>query len=173
MFSFINREKLTCFATGYQYARHIVRWKVNGVSRRRGSDRFNTTCTEASRHSFHRLGRLLHPVKAGHTICLEAFVTWTHRSSMEVFVKAITENLLTGERQVCATAFMTMVAVDADGRPVEVPPVYPETEEEKWLYDGAEERMNYRKKRSKDSKVLAEKFGTDFPWDSSNNNKER
>ncbi|MFC0089890.1 acyl-CoA thioesterase [Allobacillus sp. GCM10007491] len=115
----------------------------------------------------------LHPVKAGHTICLEAFVTWTHRSSMEVFVKAITENLLTGERQVCATAFMTMVAVDADGRPVEVPPVYPETEEEKWLYDGAEERMNYRKKRRDDSKILAEKFGTDFPWDSPNNKNKR
>ncbi len=111
----------------------------------------------------------LKPVKAGHTICLEAFVTWTSFSSMEVFIKAITENLLTGERNVCTTAFMTMVAVDADGRPVEVPPVYPESEEEKWLHEGAPERARYRKERKKDSKLMAEKFGVDFPWDTPNN----
>ncbi|MET3684208.1 acyl-CoA hydrolase [Alkalibacillus flavidus] len=114
----------------------------------------------------------LSPVYEGSTICLEAFVTWTSTSSMEVFVKAVTENLLTGERTVCTTAFLTMVAVDEDGKPVEIPPVYPESSEEKWLNAGAAERAEYRKKRRKESKTLAERFGADFPWDPTHNHKD-
>ncbi|RPF54015.1 acyl-CoA thioesterase [Aquisalibacillus elongatus] len=113
----------------------------------------------------------LNPVKEGNTICLEAYVTYTHRTSMEIFVKAITENLLTGEREVCTTAFLTMVALDDDGKPQEVPPVYPESEEEKWLHNGAAERAEYRRKRREDSKELAERFGADFPWDPTTNQK--
>lgn len=112
------------------------------------------------------------PVEEGSTICLEAFVTWTSTTSMEVFVKAITENLLTGERTVCTTAFLTMVAVGEDGTPLEVPPVYPESSEEKWLNAGAAERADYRKKRRKESKMLAERFGADFPWDPTHNHKD-
>ncbi|WP_027965139.1 acyl-CoA thioesterase [Halalkalibacillus halophilus] len=107
----------------------------------------------------------LAPVKSGHTICLEAFVTWTHHTSMEIFVKAITENLLTGERKVCTTAFMTMVAVNESGKPVEVPSVYPETDQEKWLHEGGPKRAEHRKERRAHSKELAERFGTYFPWD--------
>ncbi|PKR77210.1 acyl-CoA thioesterase [Halalkalibacillus sediminis] len=106
----------------------------------------------------------LNPVYEGDTICLEAFVTWTHNTSMEIFVKAITENLLTGKRKVCTTAFLTMVAVDENGKPTKVPSVYPESEEEKWLHDGAEKRAEYRKARRDDSKMLAKKFGTSLPW---------
>ncbi|QHS23642.1 acyl-CoA thioesterase [Virgibacillus sp. MSP4-1] len=106
----------------------------------------------------------LTPVHEGDTICLEAFVTYTHKTSMEVFVKAVTENLLTGERNICATAFLTMVAIDENSQPAPVPHVYPETEEEQWLHQGAEKRADYRKGRKKDSKDMAEKFGTDLPW---------
>ncbi|WP_176752940.1 acyl-CoA thioesterase [Tenuibacillus multivorans] len=113
----------------------------------------------------------LTPVKEGNTICLEAYVTWTHRTSMEVFVKAVTENLLTGDREVCTTAFLTMVAIDDDGKPTEVPPVYPESKEEKWLHEGASSRAEYRNNRRKDSKELANKFGADFPWDPTTNQK--
>ncbi|WP_082232546.1 acyl-CoA thioesterase [Halobacillus massiliensis] len=106
----------------------------------------------------------LQPVFEGDTICLEAFVTWTHNTSMEVFVKAITENLLTGDRKVCTTAFLSMVAVDENNQPTPVPPVKPESEEEKWLHEGAARRHEYRKARRKESKELAEMFGTDLPW---------
>ncbi|TCT20915.1 acyl-CoA hydrolase [Melghiribacillus thermohalophilus] len=106
----------------------------------------------------------LHPVKEGDTICLEAFVTYTHHTSMEVFVKAVTENLITGDRKMCATAFLTLVALDKNNRPTPVPKVYPETEEEKWLHEGAKKRAEYRRQRRDDSKELAEKFGTDLPW---------
>ncbi|MBH0230476.1 acyl-CoA thioesterase [Halobacillus yeomjeoni] len=106
----------------------------------------------------------LQPVHEGDAICLEAFVTYTHNTSMEIFVKAITENLLTGERKVCTTAFLSMVAVDENNEPTPVPPVYPESEEEKWLHNGAQKRHEHRKARRKESKELAEKFGTGLPW---------
>ncbi|GGM33129.1 acyl-CoA thioesterase [Paraliobacillus quinghaiensis] len=106
----------------------------------------------------------LSPVKEGDTICLEAFVTYAHKTSMEVFVKAVTEHLISGERKVCATAYVTMVAIDDDNKPSEVPGVYPETEEEKWLQKEAAERANYRKERRKKSKEMAKTFGTSFPW---------
>lgn len=106
----------------------------------------------------------LQPVEEGDTICLEAFVTWTNNTSMEVFVKAVTENLLTGERKVCTTAFITMVAVDRNNRPTPVGAVYPESEEEKWLHQEAPKRAAHRKERRKSSKELANSFGAGFPW---------
>ncbi|WP_284140192.1 MULTISPECIES: acyl-CoA thioesterase [unclassified Virgibacillus] len=108
----------------------------------------------------------LQPVKEGDSICIEAFVTWTHNTSMEVFVKAVNEDLLSGKRKVCATAFMTFVAVDEHGKPIPVPPIYPETELEKHLHDGAPLRAERRRERRSQSKEYATMFGTDFPWKS-------
>lgn len=106
----------------------------------------------------------LEPVKEGDSICVEAFVTWAHHTSMEIFAKAVTENLLSGERRVSATAFITCVAVDEDGRPVPVPEVYPETSQEKYLHEGAAERAEQRKQRRQTSKKMAQEFGTEYPW---------
>lgn len=89
----------------------------------------------------------LAPVKVGEALLLEAFVSWTHRSSMEVYVKVESENLSTGERKTTATSFLTFVALDEDGKPTPVPPVFPETSEESALFDTAEERYEARKKR--------------------------
>lgn len=106
----------------------------------------------------------LAPVKKGDSICVEAFVTWTHNTSMEVFVKAVTEDLLTGDRKVCTTAFLTFVAIDENGRPIPVPSVYPESEEEKQLHDGASRRAELRRERRQQSREMAKAFGTDYPW---------
>ncbi len=89
----------------------------------------------------------LMPVKAGEAIRLEAFVTWTHKTSMEVYVKVESENLLTGEVKLTATAYLTFVALGSDGRPTPVPPVIPETEEEKWHYETAPARYEMRRQR--------------------------
>ncbi len=107
----------------------------------------------------------LHPIKEGYSVCLEAFVSWTHRTSMEVFVKVISENLLTGERKLCALSFLTFVAVDENGNPAPVPNVIAETEEEKWLFEGAPKRAERRRKRRDESKQLAKNFGTQKPWE--------
>jgi acyl-CoA hydrolase len=89
----------------------------------------------------------LEPVKVGEAIRLEAFVTWTHKTSMEVYVKVESENLLTGEVKLTASAYLTFVALGSDGRPTPVPPVIPETEEEKWHYETAPARYEMRKQR--------------------------
>lgn len=91
----------------------------------------------------------LAPVKLGEALQLEAFVSWTHRSSMEVYVKVESENLLTGETQTTATSYLTFVAVDDQGKPTPVPQVIPETEEEVRLFESAKERYDARKKRKK------------------------
>lgn len=106
----------------------------------------------------------LHPIQIGQSVCLEAFVTWTHKTSIEVFVKVVAENLLTGERNVCATAFLTFVAVDSDGRPQPVPPVLPETELEQFLHAGGPARAESRRTRRDLSKQLASRFGALPLW---------
>ncbi|ULL15768.1 acyl-CoA thioesterase [Paenibacillus sp. H1-7] len=92
----------------------------------------------------------LAPVRVGEAILLEAFVSWTHRSSMEVYVKVESENLFTGERKTTATSFLTFVALDDEGKPTPVPAVIPETEEERKLYASAQERYQARKKRKEE-----------------------
>lgn len=88
----------------------------------------------------------LAPIKTGDAINLEAYVTCTHCTSMEVFVKVERENLLTGEKQLTSRAYLTMLAVDDNGKPTPVPQVIPETGEEKRQYEQAKERYINRKK---------------------------
>lgn len=107
----------------------------------------------------------LHPIHEGNSVCLEAFVTYTGRTSMEVFVKVIAEDLLSGERHVCALSFLTMVAIDEHGKPISVPQVVPETEMEKQLYSSGKERAEIRKKRRQETEKMAKDLGTDLPWD--------
>ena len=107
----------------------------------------------------------LHPIKSDQAICLESFVTWTHNTSMEVFVKVIGEDLLTGDRTVCATSFLTFVALDTQGEPHPVPAVIPETEFEKKLFETAPDRSVLRKERRARSKVFAKEFGGKQPWE--------
>jgi acyl-CoA hydrolase len=105
----------------------------------------------------------LRPLNVGQAIHLEAFVSWTNNTSMEVFVKVMGEDLWTGERFVGATAFLTFVALD-NGKPHPVPPVIPESEQEKELFDTAPERSRLRRERRHLSRNFAEKFGMVNPW---------
>ncbi|MBW5469593.1 acyl-CoA thioesterase [Brevibacillus formosus] len=107
----------------------------------------------------------LQPIRVDNEVALEAFVTWTHNTSMEVFVKIVAEDLLTGVRCVCATSFLTFVAIGEDGRPTPVPKIVPETEEEVFLHNGADKRAAARKIRRKDNKHLADMLGTRRPWE--------
>ncbi|MGH9612595.1 MAG: acyl-CoA thioesterase [Bryobacteraceae bacterium] len=86
----------------------------------------------------------LHPVRIGQLIVLRSSVNRVFRTSMEVGVRVEVETLVTGEIKHTSSAYLTFVALDDDGRPTPVPPVIPETEEEKRRYGGAEERRRYR-----------------------------
>ena len=83
----------------------------------------------------------------GDALTLEAFVTYTGTSSMEVYVKVTAHNLIRDEVKLTTESFLTMVAVNEEGKPIPVPKVYPETKEEKQLYITAPFRKENRKKR--------------------------
>ena len=100
----------------------------------------------------------LHPISVGHMICMESFVTWVHKTSMEIYVSVISEDLKSGERRVCASSFLTFVAIDERGNKLEVPPLIPETEFEKELNRSAPERFQRRMERRVSSRKLADKF---------------
>lgn len=87
------------------------------------------------------------PIRVGQVMILMAAVNWAGRTSMEVGVKVYAENPLTGERDHTNTAFVTFVAIDASGRPAPVPPVLPETDEERQWFREAQERRRLRLRR--------------------------
>jgi acyl-CoA hydrolase len=72
----------------------------------------------------------LHPVYVGNHVTVKATVNAAWRSSMEVGVRVEAENVRTGDVTHTSTAYLTMVALDEDGRPSTVPPVEPETADE-------------------------------------------
>jgi len=77
------------------------------------------------------------PVKLGDVVTLEGKVSRTFNTSIEVFVDVWVESPTGGDRKKCNEAILTFVAVDQLGIPVPVPPVVPETEEEKKRFDSA------------------------------------
>lgn len=86
----------------------------------------------------------LHPVHIGQLIILKSSVNRVFRTSMEVGVKVMVEDLTTGEVRHTSSAYLTFVALDEHGQPTPVPPVIPETEEEKRRYEEAGRRREYR-----------------------------
>src|SRR5271166_6004066 len=73
----------------------------------------------------------LYPIRVGELVVLRAHITRTFRTSMEAEVRVYREDYLTGARQQTSSAFVTYVALDAAGTPQEVPPLIPQTREEK------------------------------------------
>jgi acyl-CoA hydrolase len=80
----------------------------------------------------------------GDVLELEAVVSSTGRTSMEVFVSVNSMDLVTGEKQLTTESFLTMVAMDENNKPTPVPGVYPETEAEKRLFETGPARRNHR-----------------------------
>ncbi len=86
----------------------------------------------------------LHPIRVGHLVLLEAIVTRSFTTSLEVRVEVRSEEPLTGEQTRTATAFLTFVALDDKGRPVAVPRSRPATEKQFEFHEGALERRRRR-----------------------------
>lgn len=84
------------------------------------------------------------PINVGDAVVIEAQITRAFHTSMEVYVRVRGENPVRGEVYVATEAFYTMVAIDSAGKPIPVPAVEPETEEEKQLYASAEIRRKFR-----------------------------
>jgi acyl-CoA hydrolase len=86
----------------------------------------------------------IHPVRLGQWVRLRSSVNRAFRTSMEVGVKVWVEDLIRGGQQHVSSAYLTFVAIDAEGHGVPVPPLIPETEEEKRRYEEAGARREYR-----------------------------
>jgi acyl-CoA hydrolase len=71
---------------------------------------------------------------------------------MEVGVKVFAMNPLTGEIRHANSAYLTFVAIDENGKPVPVPPIIPETDEEKRRYEEALIRRQQRLKHKEELK---------------------
>jgi acyl-CoA hydrolase len=86
----------------------------------------------------------LTPIHIGDLVILKASVNRAFRTSMEVGVKVFVENLRSGVLRHTSSAYLTFVAIDASGNRVPVPPVLPQTDEERRRFDHAGERRKYR-----------------------------
>jgi acyl-CoA hydrolase len=94
------------------------------------------------------------PVRVGDLVVMHASVNYVGRSSMEVGVRVEAEDLLTGNRRHTNSCYLTFVAIDQNGRPIEVPLLVPETPDEERRYEAAKER---RRRRLEERELEAER----------------
>lgn len=77
------------------------------------------------------------PIRLGDMVTLKAKISRAYTSSMEVYVDVYVDSHKTGERMKSNEAIFNFVAVDQNGRPIDVPGIIPETDEEKERFEGA------------------------------------
>lgn len=87
------------------------------------------------------------PILVGNLVQCTAELTYVGRTSMEVRVEVLTENVIAGTSSVTNTAYLVYVALDSDGRPTPVPPLEYLTDEERERARNAEARQQYRKQQ--------------------------
>lgn len=117
----------------------LMHWMdiVSAISAQRHSNRIVVTAS-VDNVSFGE------PIRLGNVVTLKAKVTRAFNSSMEVRIEVEAEDIPSGEHFPSNTAYFTFVAVDQSGRPIDVPEIVTETEEEKIQYDGALRRRQLR-----------------------------
>lgn len=117
----------------------LMHWMdiVSAISAQKHSNRTVVTAS-VDNISFHN------PIQLGNVVTLRAKVTRSFNSSMEVRIDVEAENVPAGKKVESNSAFFTFVAMDENGKPVEVPSVEPETEDEKAFYDSALRRRQLR-----------------------------
>jgi acyl-CoA hydrolase len=90
------------------------------------------------------------PIYIGELVVALASVNFTGTTSMEIGVKVLAQNPITGEERHTNTCYATFVALDENGRPTRIPPILPETEDEKRRFEKGrlrrEERLARRRR---------------------------
>lgn len=101
-----------------------------------------------------------HPIYVGNLVTCFAFLTYVGRSSMEVSVTVQVENLYSESPGECAlTAYFTMVALDADGKPMRVPPLKLLTDEERARFEEGKARSEINRGRKREC-IIPPRFFT-------------
>jgi acyl-CoA hydrolase len=105
----------------------------------------------STRHSAHRTVTVAmdqmvfrHPIHIGDLVLFNAEVTYAGRTSMEVEVKVIAENPISGDQIYTNSAYLVYVAIDDAGRPAQVPSLVAESPEEQARMDAAVGRQQRR-----------------------------
>lgn len=86
----------------------------------------------------------LAPAKHGEILIFKASITRSWNSSMEIGVKVLAESINRPKKIHIVSAHFVFVALDSKGKPTKVPPVLPETSDEKRRYENAEVRRTSR-----------------------------
>jgi acyl-CoA hydrolase len=84
------------------------------------------------------------PIHVGDLVIMRSSVNFVGRTSMEVGLRVEAEDLVSGKRRHTNSCYLTFVAIDRNGRPVEIPGVIPETPQEERRYAAARERRRRR-----------------------------
>ena len=84
------------------------------------------------------------PIHLGDLVIMKASVNHVGRTSMEIGVRVEAEDLQSGNRRHTNSCYLTFVAVDRNGRPIEVPDLKPETPDEIRRHQAATERRRRR-----------------------------
>jgi len=100
--------------------------------------RAHTVTASIDRMDFH------HPVYIGDFLTLKASVNFVGRTSMEVGVRVEAENPITGEKRHTGSAYLTFVALDANKRPIQLPELILECDEDRHRNSEAAERRQMR-----------------------------
>ena len=104
--------------------------RASSIAARRHSRRIVVTAS-VNHVAFNRA------VPIGSVVTIEAKISRSFKSSMEIYIDVWIEDRESGQRNKANEGIYTFVAVDDTGRPVEVAPIIPETELEKQRFDAA------------------------------------
>lgn len=89
------------------------------------------------------------PIRIGELVHLNAAVNYTGRTSMEIGIRVTAENIEKGGVRHTNSCYFTMVAVDKDGNPMEIPKLSLLTEDQQRRWDEAEQRRAQRHQSGK------------------------
>lgn len=89
------------------------------------------------------------PIHVGELVTFLASVNYTGRTSMEIGIKVVTEDIRHKLVRHTNSCYFTMVAVDDQGTPAEVPRLTPRTVEERQRFEAAERRRALRQEMEK------------------------
>jgi len=102
------------------------------------------------------------PVKVGDLLILKASVNRAFRTSMEVGVKCMVEDIREQKLRHVSSAYLTFVAMDADGKLIPVPQVVPETKHQKRRFEDAGRRREMRSGEMARKKELRAKLSPEW-----------
>ena len=100
------------------------------------------------------------PIHVGELVTFLASVNYTGRTSMEIGIKVVTENIRNQVVRHTNSCYFTMVAVDDDGKPADVPPLAPASAEEKERFEAAQQRRTLRQEMEARHKAIKAAYGS-------------